>query len=636
MNPDVELLLEGISALRELPVEALARMEESLVRRQAPAGEYLFRQGEGPPANVFYLVSATAEIRVGTPDDERAVSLVRPGQFVGWLTLFTTDPFPASARVVVPGEILQLPAQVVRELSDRYPGVGKVLGATMAQRVGELFQELQAQAAAAPLSRVETFPFRRRVSEAMKSPAVVLAPDATAREAALTMGEVQTSSVVVTGPEGVRGIVTEKDLIQRVLARKLDPDAVTVGEIMSAPVVTLPSDAYLYNALGLMRRQRVRHLPVMDGGRLVGVVSMRALMALGTNATLELAEAIDGAASYAQLGAAHRQSLSVCADLLDEGAPSEEVGQLLSHINRDIHRRALELALLEMEQEGRGRPPLAFCFIVMGSHGRGENHFSTDQDHGMILSDYPVEDWALVEPYFMELGDKVSEGLARAGFVLCPGHVMSRNPVWRKSATEWKNQVLGWYADPNSNAVRYTTLFYDFQPIWGDVGLAQDLRDFITRGIQRNFQLLRSLYREASNHRVPLTLFKNFVTERSGPHKGQMDLKRSGLLFVVECSRILALRHGVAETNTIRRLQALARAGSIPAEDAEFVQTAYKTLCHFRFMAQAKKLRMGEPPDNYIDPLALPIQQRYLLRHALEATERLQGMVHSSFGEIFF
>ncbi|MDW7711899.1 MAG: putative nucleotidyltransferase substrate binding domain-containing protein [Deferrisomatales bacterium] len=635
MTGDVERLLDGIPALRGLPEEALRRLEETVVGREAAVGEYLFRQGEGQPPHVFYLLTATAEIRVGPPDEERAVSLARPGQFVGWLTVFTSDPFPVSARVLAAGEILQIPVAIVQDLVQKYPAVGQVLAVTMAQRVGELFHEIEAQSARGPLTRVQTFPFRRRVSEAMTSPATTLPPSATAREAATYMGEVEASSVIVAGPEGIQGIVTEKDLIQRVLARSLDPDRVPVSEVMSAPVVTLPSDAYLYNALGLMRRRHVRHLPVMEGGRLVGVLSMRELLALGTNATLELAEAIDGARSFEHLGEAHQQSLVVCADLLDEGVVSEEVSRLLSHINRDIHRRALELSILEMEEEGRGRLPLPFCFIVMGSHGRGENHFSTDQDHGMILADYPVEDWALVEPYFMDLGDKVSEGLARAGFPLCTGHVMSRNPVWRKPAGEWKEQVQGWYANPDSKAVRYTTLFYDFEPIWGDAGLAENLRAFITRGIQRNFHLLRSLYREASNHRVPLTFFKNFVTERSGPHKGQMDVKRSGLLFVVECARILALRHGVSETGTTERLEALAQAGAIPADEAEFVQTAYRTLCHFRLTAQAKKLRLGQAPDNYIDPQALPIQQRYLLRHALEATERLQGMVRSTFGDIF-
>jgi CBS domain-containing protein len=115
-----------------------------------------------------------------------------------------------------------------------------------------------------------------------------------------------------------------------------------------------------------------------------------------------------------------------------------------------------------------------------------------------------------------------------------------------------------------------------------------------------------------------------------------MDIKRSGLLFVVECARILALRHGVAETGTVERLQALVQKEAIPADEAEFVQTAYKTLFHFLLTAQVRKLSAGDPTDNYVDPETLPIQERYLLRHALEATGRLQGMVHASFGSIFF
>ncbi|MHB8765318.1 MAG: DUF294 nucleotidyltransferase-like domain-containing protein, partial [Deferrisomatales bacterium] len=331
-----------------------------------------------------------------------------------------------------------------------------------------------------------------------------------------------------------------------------------------------------------------------------------------------------------------RSSLEVCARLLEEGVVAEEVSRLLSHVNRDLHRRVLELALADLEAGGWGPPPAPFCFLVMGSHGRGENHFSTDQDHGMILADYPVEAWERVEPFFMELATRVSEGLAQIGFPRCRGHVMSDNPVWRKTLEEWKRQVTGWFANPNSRAVRYSTLFYDFVPIWGDASLARDLRDFITRGIQRNFQLLRSLFDEASHHRVPLTLFKNFVTEKAGPHKGQLDLKRSGLLFVVECARILALRHGVSEVGTLGRIRELATQGAIPADEADFISTSYQSLFHFLLQAQAARLRAGQEVDNYVDPLSLPIQERYLLRHALEATGRLQSLVHASFGDLFF
>ncbi len=636
MSDALPELLAGIPTLAELDPasqDALARASHC---RKAGAGEYLFRQGEGAPPNVFYLVSATAEILVGPPEEERAVSLSRPGQLVGWLTVFSDEPFPASARIVTPGDLIQIRAAVLRDLMDRNPGVGRVIAATMARRLTDLFEQVRRRRPDPAAGRAGTFPFRKTVREVMASHVLVLPPDAPARRAALAMQNAGTSSVIVAAEHAPCGIVTEKDLVQRVVAARRDPDATSLGDIMTAPVATLAPDTYLYKALGVMRRLGIRHLPVVEQDRLVGVVSMRALMALGTSDTLELVERIEGAASLGVLARARSSSHTVCAQLLREGVPAEEVGRLLSHVNRDIHRRVLEIAVETLERQGRGAPPVGFCFVVMGSHGRGENHLNSDQDHGMILADYPPAEWERVEPYFMDLAGLVSSGLAEVGFGVCRGNVMSSNPVWRKPLREWKEQVLGWYADPSSRAVRYTTLFYDFLPVWGDTALARDLRDFITRGIQSNHQLLRSLFAEATHHKVPLTLFKNFVTEKTGPHKGQLDLKRSGLLFVVECARILALRHGVTETGTVERLQALAARGAIPGDEAEFIVTAYRTLFHFLLSAQLAQLQGSAPVDNYVSPAELPIQERYLLRHALEATSRLQGLVNAAFGEIFF
>ena len=636
MTTDADLLLQGIPALSEISEESRATLAASLTRRQAAVGEYLFRQGEGPPPNVFYLLSATAEILAGPPEDEHAVSLSRPGQLVGWLTVFTTDPFPASARVVEAGELIQIPAVVVRELMDRHPSVGQVLAATMANRLGDLFQEIRTREDQLSLSTAETFLFRKKVSEVMSSPVLSLPPDATAREAARAMLDDKIGSIVIAENGPPLGIVTEKDLVQRVIAKGLDPDTTLLQQVMSSPVASLPPNDYLYKAVGTMRSHTIRHLPVVDEGRLVGIIATRALMSMGVSGTLEMAERIQTANSLALLTDAQRRSRSVCVSLLEEGMPAEEVSRLLSHINRDIHNRILEICLEAMREEGFGPPPVPFCFIIMGSHGRGENHFNTDQDHGMILADYPPEEWDRVEPFFMELSGRVSENLAKVGFSLCRGNVMSSNPVWRKPMREWKQQVDGWYRDPTSNAVRYSTLFYDFLPIWGDATLARELRDYITVGIQRNFTLLRSLFEEASRHKVPLTFFKNFITEKSGPHKGEMDIKRSGMLFVVECARILALRHGSSSTGTLERLSELAEKGVVQADELEFIQTSYKTLFHFLLTAQARKHSAGKSIDNYLDPQALPIQERYLLRHALEATGRLQGLVHASFGDMFF
>lgn len=636
MASDLELLTEAFPALRELPGEPLRELQSVLARMKASPGEYLFRAGQETPANAFYLVSATAEILVGPPGDEQPVSVSGPGELLGWLSVFTTDLFPVSARVVEAGDVLRITADALRDLMDRYPSVARILASAMARHLKDLLQRMpQRTGCPTAFRRAETFPFRMKVGQVMSAPAVALDADESAWQAAVAMDRARVSSVVVCRTGLVRGIVTERDLVRRVFAKGLDPNLTSLETIMSSPVAALGPDEYLYRAMDALHRHRVRHLPVVDDGELVGMLSLGPLLALATSETLATAAQIERADSLEALASAHAESHLMCAQLLDEGVPGNEVSRLLSRVNRDFHVRVLELTLAALEDEGHGRPPVGFSFILMGSHGREENHFGTDQDHGMILADYPPENWPQVEPYFMLLGTRVTEGLARVGFDRCRGQVMSSNPVWRKPIREWRDQIRGWYANPSSAAVRYSTLFYDFQSCWGDSSLAAELRDFITHGIRRNHQLLQGLYAEASRHRVPLNLFHRFITEKSGPHKGQLDLKGGGFLFVVECARILALRHGVTRTGTVERLEALAEKGVIPPEEAEFVKAAHKTLFEFLLCSQVEKLRAGESLNTHLDPRALPIQERYVLRHALEATSRLQGLVHASFGEFF-
>lgn len=108
----------------------------------------------------------------------------------------------------------------------------------------------------------------------------VLSKQNTAREAAKQMTENNIAAIVVTDDGGtLLGIVTERDLTRRIIAGNLDADKVTVGEIMTGNPDTLaPRDSAL-DALELMGTRKYRHLPVVDDGRVVGMVSIRDLYA---------------------------------------------------------------------------------------------------------------------------------------------------------------------------------------------------------------------------------------------------------------------------------------------------------------------------------------------------------------------
>jgi CBS domain-containing protein len=99
------------------------------------------------------------------------------------------------------------------------------------------------------------------------------APGTSVAEVARVMAREDVGSIPVVEDGRLVGVVTDRDLVVRVLAEGRDPQATTVGEVVSTDVVTVPPDAGLDDALRLLARHQVRRLPVVEGERLVGIVA---------------------------------------------------------------------------------------------------------------------------------------------------------------------------------------------------------------------------------------------------------------------------------------------------------------------------------------------------------------------------
>lgn len=101
----------------------------------------------------------------------------------------------------------------------------------------------------------------------------------TVRDAAQAMTQRRIGAVMVIDGPRLVGIFTERDLLSKVVALKRDPDTVRLAEVMTRDPDTIGPDETAFAALDMMRKRGYRHLPVMDAGRLVGMVSVRDLYA---------------------------------------------------------------------------------------------------------------------------------------------------------------------------------------------------------------------------------------------------------------------------------------------------------------------------------------------------------------------
>jgi CBS domain-containing protein len=120
---------------------------------------------------------------------------------------------------------------------------------------------------------------RMVVKDVMSSPVVTLNEDATSNKVANLMDENKLGCLIVTNETGKPvGIITERDLVIRVLSKNLRPDAVKAKEIMTSPLVTIEPEVTISEAARRMSRLNIRRLGVIYKGNLVGIVSSKDIL----------------------------------------------------------------------------------------------------------------------------------------------------------------------------------------------------------------------------------------------------------------------------------------------------------------------------------------------------------------------
>lgn len=474
----------------------------------------------------------------------------------------------------------------------------------------------------------ESFSYGENLRSIMEHPVYTCSPGDITKDIVKDMSEKGVSSVVVVNEnQEPVGILTERDVLKRIVAAGgVDITRVPISAVMTPKPVTLSPDDTIYRALSVLSNSGIKHLLLVEEGKLAGILTLRQVLKLRYPDPMVAIGRIAEASDILTLKEIKAELPMMAASKLRMGVRAREVVTMLSLINEDIHRKTMELAIRET-----GDPPLQFCLFVTGSHGRMENHLTSDQDHGMVIEDSGTAEH---DPYFIALTKTYSDWLTEIGYAFCPGYIMSMNPLWRKELSEWKAQINYWFERQVPHLVRYLTLLYDARPVYGNEMLFKEMSDYAYGLLGTHHEVLRVLLEEESGHRIPVNFLGRFITEKRGPHWKELDIKRSGLIFVVEAVRILALRRGIRKTSTIARIRSLVAAGFINADDGENYEAAYHILLHYTIKAQAEKAVAGKEPDTFINPKKLTSRERMMLKLALGAVSGLQDLVASEFGQL--
>jgi len=262
----------------------------------------------------------------------------------------------------------------------------------------------------------------------------------------------------------------------------------------------------------------------------------------------------------------------------------------IQHWNRevsDLHDAVMTQACRcceeEMIQEGFGPPPSHYAFIAFGSAGRAEPTLWSDQDNGLIYGDGDADQ---LEVYFERFGEKLSEILEQVGYPPCPGKVMVSNPLWRGNLDAWEKQLLEWRDILAWEQVRYLMIAADLRHICGDAKLTDGLRKTMKRIMEADQggerDVVTAILRNTVRHKAALNVLGQVITEQSGEHAGEFDVKYGLYIPIVNAVRYLALQYGIEASNTWERIAQLLQLEAVPTRWLESCSRAFNTAVKLR------------------------------------------------------
>ena len=592
-----------------LPAATQDALARALPDLRAAAGEHI-ADGDRLKTHLYWLIEGTVQLQ--NPDGEAVLSL-RPGELFGLAQGETLQ--VSAARAETACRYTRLDALTTEALREEVPALRYFLAAPGLREHPTTLPAATCSANGEPALNLMTTP----VSALIKRPPITLSPHTSIREAAQVMSDQRVSSVLIVEQGLLFGLITDRDLRNRVIAAGMDT-ARPIADIATLAPMSVDVKNPAFDALLLMARHNIHHVPVLDGQRIAGMITATDLTEQHSTSAVYLAgdiykqTTVEGLQIVAAKVKRLQQSLAAAA------ASAYSTGHIVTAITDAITSRLLQLA------EARfGPAPVDYVWVAAGSQARSEQTAKSDQDNCMLLDD--AYDEAQHGAYFKALATFVCDGLDACGYVYCPGEMMAMTDQWRQPRHKWAEYFARWTGQPDPKSLMLTCVFFDLRAIHGNTALLDGLRQDVLHRTRGNSIFLALMVGNAMQHQPPLGMFKGISTIRSGEHKGTVDLKHTGVVPIVDLARVYALAGGDSAVNTHDRLVSAAAGGAISEQSARDLRDALEFLAFLRIQHQARQIAAGQSPDNHLDPEDISNFERTQLKDAFNVVASLQNVL---------
>lgn len=627
LTEDVIQFLSGIPPFQFLDRGEMERVARDVSLEFYPVNTLILKQN-GPPSDALRVIKkgGVKVIIEGDEGEEIVTEYKGEGDNFGFLSMIGKDRQRTTVKAIEDTLCYLLTRERVQRLLESSPAFAEYFLSYLSRYVDRTSQEMRRRSQLQ--SAGDRLLFTTPVGDIAMG--LITVPGSTSiQEAARTMARHRISSLVILNEHNLAtGIVTDRDLREKVVATGrsvLEP----IRNIGHLALIRADGKGSCFEALMKMIQYNIHHLLVVEEGEIKGIITNHDLMLLQGTSPVSFAKDILLQDSVEGLVPLVRKIFNVIGLLLKEGSHYAQLSTIISEIYDRLFRKVLELTEKEM-----GPPPLPYCWVVLGSEGRREQIFKTDQDNALIYSDpgTPGEEIDAAG-YFSTFSNRVKENLLALDVPACPQGFMAANPRWCQPIRTWKAIFTQWITEPSEEDLAKALIFFDARPLSGKFMLFQGIRSHITPWIMEEGRaFLEALARLATRTPPPAGFVGNEIFEKNGEQKTEIDLKQRGILPIVDLVRLFSLSHGLPETATLARIKALR------AKDPAFAPIEGELLHTFEYMMltlihhQYEPIRMGMPPDTLLQPSALSTLEKKTLREGFRLIESLQQHARTRFG----
>jgi CBS domain-containing protein len=617
LKEEIITFLAQVRPFNFLSGEELASIAEDIAIEYYPRGTEILSQ-DGPPSDCLGVIKkGGVKLLINTNEDEASVFDYRgPGEQFGLLSLVLGDRSRATVIAVEDTICYLIAKEKILAVIEKNPAANEFfVKSYFIQFIDKTYEKTRGKCSGA--SKDQQLLYTTPVGQIVHRQPITADQELTIKQAAQKMARNKISSLIVVDNAQVPvGMVTDRDLREKVVAEGMDVSS-PITSIMTAPLISIDAHEYCFEALLKMIHHKIHHILVMEDGRLKGMATNHDFMALQGSSPTALVKDITQMHSLKEVAMVAVNLRKTVAALLADGAKAYNLTGFVTEFSEKIISKVADFI-----EEKISSPLPSYTIFFFGDGARRELSLDLNMHLGIVYfnednGDPLPDDSSLFSSFVTEMnrGLGVCFGMDRQ--FIAPENV--------RSFTAWKEFFQ---AEVTNQTIGPRAKFFEMRAIRGSNQEVVILREILVRLAAKNNDFMESVAMATIQNRLPLGFFKQFVVDKSGNHKDELNIYAKGIKPFIDVIRIMALEKGLLHLSTTDRVRELKNNRFERASEVEY---AIDYLRRFLLHKQLAQIEWGRPADNFINPEALDHFEKITLKESFQLITVLYQQIEDKY-----